>query len=500
MAAAAPTSKPAAPAPKPGQIGGGSHATVTIKHSAPTVHAAAAGVRAAAAGAVKGTRPAARPSSSKPAKPNTPLQSATFADPYQTIMQGGTPSTQDVNAYVNQTVGNQTQAGINAGLGPLRTQAGTIRNEQQTALNRWNAYTGVAQGQIGDQITAQQKGAASLQNLAAQGAQQTAGLFNAQGQTAANLFGGALSPTAQALLNSGRAYAGGLAGNEQQFIGAGNTATQNFLRSMADVATAEGMRGKQDIRSTYGKQLTQNQAAQQSIIASAAAKAPSLKSDLRQQLFSDWATAQIGKIRAQTANQQGQNYRATQAWRSQQLKEKTTNDLATQRSRALDRQLKQTHNTAQENHWLVQEQQAWKRIQDSNKPGSKATPGQKTADLINGQLAYYNTLTNVATPQKNQSYDKNAAAGSPNSRKFTNQVIPPNLAKVTVTKGLAKQGLALDAVSQLINWGYINNITLNRLRAQGVPINPAWTSRDIRSLYGGAGGASGVSGTAAAGR
>ena len=499
MAAAAPTSKPAAPAPKPGQIGGGSHATVTIKHSAPTVHAAAAGVRAAAAGAVRGTRPAARPSSSKPAKPNTPLQSATFADPYQTIMQGGTPSTQDVNAYVNQTVGNQTQAGLNADLGPLRTQAGTIRNEQQTALNRWNAYTGVAQGQIGDQITAQQKGAASLQNLAAQGAQQTAGLFNAQGQTAANLFGGALSPTAQALLNSGRAYAGGLAGNEQQFIGAGNTATQNFLRSMADVATAEGMRGKQDIRSTYGKQLTQNQAAQQSLIASAAAKAPSLKSDLRQQLFSDWATAQIGKIRAQTANQQGQNYRATQAWRAKQLSEKTTNDWLTQHGRALDRQIKSGHYSKQEQHWLRQDQLAQQRINNANKPGSKATPGQKLANQIGGQLAYYNSLVNVRHPQKNPNYDKNATSG-PTSQKYVNQAYPTSTAKLVVSKNMKDSGVGLDALQQLINWGYINNITLNRLRAQGVPIDPSWTSRQISSLYGGRGGAGGVAGTAAAGR
>jgi hypothetical protein len=491
MAAATPTA--AKPAPKPGQHGGGTSVKLTMTHSAPTVHGAAQGVRAAAAQAAR--RPTNVSPSMARGKPttSTPLQSATYADPFQTIMGGGTPTQQDINQYVNRTVGNQQQQQLNADLGPLRSQAGTIRNEQQTALNRWNAYTGVAQGQMADAVTAQQKGAASLANIAAQGAQQTAGLFNAQGATAANLYGGALSPTAQALLNSGRAYAGGLAANEQAFLGQGNTATQNFLRSMGDVATAEGMRGKTDIRSTYGKQLTQNQASQQALIGQSAAKSPSLKSDLREQIFNNWLSARLANVKqtaAEAATAQGwQRVKTAKG----NLNERIANDQATQRIRTTTNDIAKGRLDAQTKHWAVSEKQAWQRLQNSTKPGSKATPGQKMGNLISAQLAYYNYLTNVKQTYPNPNYDKNAAAGTPNSRPTLTGPVPKSRARLMIARALSGSGgsgSALNAAQQMIDWGYVNNITLSQLRKLGVPIDPSWV---------GAKNAAGVTGTASAG-
>jgi len=410
----------------------------------------------------------------------------------------------NINPY--QQARSQTQQIIQAGLGPLQTQAAGITKDLATATGSFKGYSQAAGNRIQGLINQQGAGASSLENTLAQNAKANQDIINASGQTAQGLAGGYLGPEAANALAANRAYAGQMSGIQGQFLPSADEAGMTFLRGLAGAQTAAGMTGLANLQTAYGKQLAANKAAQQNLISTQTARIPDIASNLRQQKISDLLTAYNFGIRNLAQQQAGKrdwyNYQIqiqNAALRKYGIDVTASNDVVNQKLRRLEinnnYDLGKARNAetiandqanqwlgnqrlqADKSHWAVQAKQAWQRIKNASKPGSKATPGQQVANLIDAQIAYYNYVTRTPGPQPNPNYDKNAAAGTPQSKKYITEVLPRNVAKLTVAGNMDKQGAALNAAMQMIDWGYVNIPTLNALRAQGVPINPAWTSR-----------------------
>jgi len=483
MATAATPANRAAAAAKPA-------AKPTTTYSA-TVSAKGHPSAAAAHNAIATATGKAKPQTQKP-----PTVSSAISRALSNIM--------NINPY--QQAKSQTQQVIQSGLGPLQTQAAGIRQDLGTATNTFKGYSQAAGNRIQGLINQQGTGAASLENTLAQNAKANQDIINASGQTAQGLSGGYLGPEAANALAANRAFAGQMSGVQGQFLPSADEAGMTFLRGLAGAQTAAGMTGLANIQNAYGKQLAANKAAQQNLISTQTARIPDIASNLRQQKITDLLTAYSYGIRNLAQQQAGQrdwynyqiqiqnaalkkfglqttasNDKVNQALRKLQINnnydlgkarnaETASNNQANQRLRAISNQTAQANLTERQRHDLVLEQQAWNRIRQSNAPGSKATPGQKVANYINGELAYYNSLTN--TPSF-QGYKLDAQG-----KKTNTPILAPtnkNTAKLTIAGDLKGQGAALNAALQMIDWGYVNIPTLNALRAQGVPIDPAWT-------------------------
>lgn len=367
---------------------------------------------------------------------------------------------------LSQVANNITAANLKASLTPLRQQAGQIQNSEGTVASRFNQY-----GQTGNQILQGLQGNANAsaltgENQAAQAAQNTANSIDQTGAAAKALNGGYMDPQVMAALANQGQYSGAVAGSQAALASNLGAGQKGYMQSLTGDAQLGQQEGQANIAAAYAKQLATNRAAQTTLVEKAQPTAKDLATTLGQQQFTDWATEQglgikKGTLNATVAKNEAAAQDAQQknsiAALTAQGKISYDNALigvdnskidVTKQLGLVNAAIKAKGVDATQEKTLLTYQAALAKIA-ATKTSTALTPGQKTANTIEGYAELYKAeITGGKTPQQ-------AAA-------------------VVRLGSLKTQGAGGDAAIELASTGFITPATQAALKAQGVPINPAW--------------------------
>jgi hypothetical protein len=486
--AAAKPAAPTKPAPKPAAAKPQAKTTVTIKHNV-TGHPNVT---------VAHTHPAAQPKA-----PQQPVSLAQRAANMGVVNPAYNYSSAQLLQIARQITAGQTNAVVN----PLRQQAADIGAQGRAATGLYQA--GLAKGQniLAGLAADQAAGQGQLAGAQTQQAQDVANMISGAGNTATQLYGGTLSPQAQAAQQAIAGAAGATAGARTAFT---NTAAQNqanYLRDLrGNAAAVAGPAGAAQLGTAYARLSAPVQQAIQTALSKQGPAAKQLAQTLGQQQFANQILRKEYGLKAYTAQTQrkvatynyllGQGKEQIAAANSQTAafnaqtqraydQAKTKNDVAnTQLKTYLGNQNIAIRNaqlainqanadtaagrlTETQRHNRVTEQQAI--IKQARKNATNPTSLKGIGNIYTA-MGVYRSNTQIPHAYTN-------AAGQSVTGK-----VPAVQARVMLHGDRRFSGPEAEAAYEMVTYGYISPTTERQLRQSGV--NPPYSMLTKRPTSG----------------